>query len=154
MTFENNCTVPKMLLRTAEKYSEIPAQYKRLKDGNFEPVTYRNMIKAGLDFGAGLLNIGVKRGDPVGLISDNRAEWFQADLGIMGIGAHDVPRGCDATLIDLEKILAVTNTKYVITENSAQINKILSLKDKLPDLKVLINFENEVKSVVLELAKK
>ena len=154
MTFENNCTVPKMLLRTAENYSEIPAQYKRLKDGNFEPVTYRNMIKAGLDFGAGLLNIGVKRGDPVGLISDNRAEWFQADLGIMGIGAHDVPRGCDATLIDLEKILAVTNTKYVITENSAQINKILSLKDKLPDLKVLINFENEVKSEVLELAKK
>ena len=103
------------------------------------------MYQLGLDFGAALLSIGIKREDKIGLISDNRAEWLQADLGIMTIGAMDVPRGCDATLADLEKIFTITESEYVIAENNSQINKLVSLKEKLPSLKTLICFENEIK---------
>ena len=143
MQFEETYTIPKMLKDSAEKYGDIIAQYKRLKNGEFEPITYRNMYQRGLDFGAALLMLGVKREEPIGLISDNRAEWFQADLGIMGIGAVDVPRGCDATIIDLEKILSITETKVVIAENNSQVNKIVSLKDKVPSINTIICFEPE-----------
>ncbi|MCI5606051.1 MAG: long-chain fatty acid--CoA ligase [Spirochaetia bacterium] len=153
MFFKDNMTVPKMIIQTAEKYPEIVAQFKRTKrGGEFEPVTYREMVQIGLDFGAALINMGIKREQPVGLISDNRAEWQQADIGIMAIGAVDVPRGCDATVNDLEKILSITECELCIVENCAQINKIVSLKEKLPAIKKLICFEKDVKENVKQAA--
>lgn len=153
MVFDENYTIPKMIKDSAEKWPELPAQYARVKGGDFQPVIYRDMYQLALDFGAGLLNLGIKRGELVGLISDNRPEWLYADVGLMGIGCADVPRGCDATVNDLEKIFSLTEIKNVITENSAQVNKVVSLKDKVPTIKRVIVFENEVKSEVLETAK-
>lgn len=153
MIFDDNYTIPKLIRDSAEKHSEYVAQRKRIKGGEFEPVLFREMYQFGLDFGAALLKLGVKRQEPIGLISDNRAEWMQADIGIMAIGAVDVPRGCDATPNDLEKILSTTEAKFVIAENSSQINKIVTLKDKLPAVKTIICFEMEVKPEVAEAAK-
>ncbi|MDY5123783.1 MAG: long-chain fatty acid--CoA ligase [Treponema sp.] len=148
MIFDDTMTVPKMIKKTAEEYPEVIAQYKRVKGADFQPILYREMFQLGLDFGAALLNLGVKREQPIGLISDNRAEWQHADLGIMVIGAVDVPRGCDATLIDLEKILSITETEIVIAENNSQVNKLVSLKEKLSALKTIIYFENDLKDDV------
>lgn len=155
MEMDENFTVPKMVKESAEKHAEIPAQYARSKKGEFTPILYRDMYQYSLDFGAGLLQLGIKREEPIGLISDNRPEWLYASMGIMAIGAVDVPRGCDATLIDLEKILAITECSLVIAENNSQVNKIVSIKDNLPKIKKIISFENEVKEDVLaEAAKK
>lgn len=134
-------TVPKMLRKVASEHSEVTAQLGKNKKGEFEPVTYRELYDLSLNFGAALLSINVKRGEPVGLIADNRKEWLQADMGIMAIGAVDVPRGCDATTNDLEAILSITECKVVIAENSSQVKKILSIKSKLPAITTLISFD-------------
>lgn len=133
-------TLPKMLKETAREYPEIAAQFSRTADGSFKSKTYRELYELSLDFGSALLSIGVKRGDNIGLISDDREEWQQADMGIQAIGAVDVPRGCDATLNDLEIILSVTECALCIAENWTQVKKIISIKDKLPALKKIITF--------------
>ena len=143
-------TVPKLLRKSATEWPETVAQFSRKKDGEFEPVTYRELYQKALDFGAGLLSIGIKRGDLIGLISDNRKEWLQADMGIMAIGATDVPRGCDATLLDLEAIFTITETKYIVTENSAQVKKILSIKEKIPFVKEIIVFDEPTEEILAE----
>jgi len=153
MVFESTYTVPKMLQNAANEFAEITAQLKRVKGGEFEPISYRTMFQYGLDFGAALIKMGVKREDPIGLISDDRAEWQWADIGIMSIGAVDVPRGCDATLSDLEKILSITEAKIVIAENNSQVNKIVSLKEKLPAVEKIIYFEPDLKEEVANAAK-
>ena len=153
MVFEENYTVAKMIKNSAEKWPEIPAQYRRLKNGDFEPITYRTMFQTGLDFGAGLLDLGLKRTEPIGLISDNCPEWQQADIGVISIGAVDVPRGCDATLIDLEQILAITECKFCIAQNNSQVKKIMSLKEKLPALKTIIALEDDIKDEVRDACK-
>ena len=146
-------TVPKLLRKSATEWPEIAAQYSRKKDGDFEQVTYRALYQGALDFGAALLSIGIKRGDLIGLISDNRKEWLLADMGIMAIGAVDVPRGCDATLIDLEAIFTITETKYIVTENSAQIKKILSIREKIPFVQTIIVFDEPTPEVIEEANK-
>ncbi len=153
MDFAPEFTIPKMLQKASVDFAAYNCQNKRLPNGDFEPVLYREMFQISLDFGAGLMEMGVKREDKIGLISDNRAEWLQADVGLMGIGAIDVPRGCDATLSDLEKILSITETEIVIAENGAQVNKIVSIKDKLPSLKTIICFEDSVKEEFMEACK-
>lgn len=147
-------TVPKLLRKSAAEWPEVVAQYSRRKDGEFEPVTYRELFQYALDFGAGLLSLGVKRGDLIGLIADNRKEWLQADMGIMAIGAVDVPRGCDATILDLEAIFTITEAKYIVTENSAQVKKILSIWEKIKFVQKIIVFDEPSEEVVKEAKEK
>jgi len=135
-------TLPKMLRRTAEKYPEIYSQYSRTKSGDFIPVNYHDMYQKSLDFAGGLLQLGQKRGSRIGLISDNRAEWEQADMGLLAIGAMDTPRGCDATEQDLSYILSFAECGMVIVENTMQVRKILSVKDKLPLVTEIISFDD------------
>lgn len=135
-------TLPKLLKKTAEKWPDIYVQMSRENGGSFTGVTYSDCFQLALDFGAGLLNLGLKRGDRIGLLSDNRKEWFQADMGLMSIGLIDVPRGCDASPQDISYILSFTECSICIAENSLVTKKILSVKEEsLPLLKTLILFD-------------
>lgn len=146
-------TIPRLIRATANKYPKIPSQYSRNKDGSFTPVTYSEMFAAAENFAAGLLSIGTKREEKIGLISDNRKEWEQADIGLLSIGAIDVPRGGDATVTDLKYILSFTECRTVIAENSTQVKKIIGIKNDLPCLKTLITFD-DAKEEEIESAKK
>ena len=155
MAFDRvNYTVPKLYKEVSEKYPQYTAQMARVGRSDFAPILFGEFYQKALDFAAALLQLGIKRGESVGLISDNRAEWLQVDMGIMAIGAMDVPRGCDATLNDLEKIFSITESKYVIAENNSQVNKFVTLKDKLPSIETVICIEDEIKESVLEEANK
>jgi long-chain acyl-CoA synthetase len=134
-------TLPKMLRHTAEMYPEIDAQFSRSKTGEFIPLNYHDMYQRSLDFAGGLLELGEKRGSKIGLISDNREEWEQADMGLLAIGAIDTPRGCDATEQDLSYILSFAECTMVIAENSTQVRKILSVKENLPLVEKIISFD-------------
>lgn len=134
-------TLPRLFRKRASEYPEIAYQMSRFKDGHFEPTTYKEAYETALAFAGGLLAHGVVREEHIGLISDNRKEWEHADMGLMMLGAIDVPRGCDATIGDLEYILSFSECKRVIVENSSQIEKILGIKDKLPLVTQLIEFE-------------
>lgn len=134
-------TLPRIYRDTAQKYPQISAQMSRFPDGHFEPTSYEEAWGIIRKFACGLLSIGVVRGEHIGLISDDRKEWLHADMGLLSIGAVDVPRGCDATISDLEYILSFAETKIVIAENKSQVSKIISIKDKLPLLKIFIVFD-------------
>lgn len=133
-------TLVKIFRKQAQDYPETAFQlYKQ--EGTFTPISYKDAYADAVDFAGGLLDLGVKRGDHIGLISDNRWEWEHADMGIMAIGAIDIPRGCDATPADLAYILSFAECRMVVVENSAQIQKLLALRDQLPLIQTLICFE-------------
>lgn len=144
MTFSSDYTVPKMIRESSIEYGDLPAQQVRHKDGTFTPVLYREMFQLALDFGAALIKHGVQRQQPVGLIADNCEEWLDASVGIMSIGAFDVPRGCNATADDLQKIISITECKIVVTENASQIKKLIEIKDELPHLETIINIKDDI----------
>ncbi|MDE5613221.1 MAG: AMP-binding protein, partial [Treponemataceae bacterium] len=133
-------TLVKIFRKQAQDYPETAFQlYKQ--EGTFTPISYKDAYADAVDFAGGLLALGVKRGDHIGLISDNRWEWEHADMGIMAIGAIDIPRGCDATPADLAYILSFAECRMVVVENSAQIQKLLALRNQLPLMQTLICFE-------------
>lgn len=133
-------TLVKLFRKQAQDYPETAFQlYKQ--EGTFTPISYKDAYADAVDFAGGLLALGVQRGDHIGLISDNRWEWEHADMGIMAIGAIDIPRGCDATPADLAYILSFAECRIVVVENSTQIQKVLALRDQLPLVQTLICFE-------------
>jgi len=133
-------TIPKMLADTAARYPTIAALcYKNKKKYKF--ISYKELEQLSLDFSAGLLECGVKRNDLIGLISDNRPEWQPASIGIMSIGAMDVPRGSDATEKDIAYILSFSECETIVVENDFLVKKILNIRNDIPKLKHLIVFD-------------
>ena len=84
------------------------------------------------------MELGVKRGDRVGLLSDNRPEWLSMDLSILSLGAIDVPRGRDAMEYEIEYILKTTEAKVCVVENLELYKKLKNVDSRLPELKYII----------------
>ena len=134
-------TIPLLFLETVQAHPDLPGQYSKGPDGEFEPIAYSAVLENTRVFAAGLLELGIARGDHVGLISDNRKEWLVADLAILGIGAADVPRGCDATEQEVEYILGYSECRVAVVENERQLAKIVRRKAGMPLLAMAIHFD-------------
>ena len=131
-------TLPKLLQSIVKQYGSHEVQLSKDDNGSFIPTVYTDFYQEVRNLAAGLASLGVKREDPVGLISDNRKEWLVADMAILSLGGADVPRGRDAMPYELQFILKTTESKVCFAENSEQGRKILDLIDNLPDLQTLI----------------
>jgi long-chain acyl-CoA synthetase len=138
-------TLPKMLKGVVERYGKEPALYYRNKKNNYVFLTFTEFFEQIQHFACGLLNIGVKRGDHVGIIADNRKEWIIADFAILGIGAADVPRGTDATDAEICYILNHSECKVVLAENSLVCDRIIARRKDIPKLKTLIVMDEDFK---------
>lgn len=145
-------TVPRLIQEVVKKNPDAPAQYSKNAQGQFECLTYSQMWQKAIDFAGGLLSYSVQRGERLGLISEDCKEWQQADLGLLAIGAIDIPRGTDASPSDLKYILSFTECRICIVQTNAAAKKILDLKADLPDLKYFVMFEQPGQEV-LDLAK-
>ena len=145
-------TVPRLIQRTVKNNPQAPAQYSKNAAGEFGMLTYSQMWDRAMDFAGGLLYYKIRRGEKIGLISEDRAEWQQADLGLMAAGCIDIPRGTDSSPADLKYILSFTEARIVIAENNTAAKKILLLKAELPALLALVMFDSP-NDETLELAK-
>ena len=128
-------TVVKVVQAVAKRLPQSNALKYKDKGGKWTSITFQELTGLFARFGAGLLEFGVKRGDHVGIISDNCKDWIIADLGILGIGAIDVPRGSDTMPDEARFILNHADCALTLAENAEQVRKILSRKNELPQLK-------------------
>jgi long-chain acyl-CoA synthetase len=136
-------TVVKTHWAVAQKYPDNVALMSKDRAGHWSSLTFRQFAEQYECFGAGLLDFGVKRGDHVGVISDNRKEWMISNLGILGIGAADVPRGSDTMPDEARYILFHADCAITLAENADQLRKILGRKKELPLLKTIIVIDDE-----------
>lgn len=82
----------------------------------------------------GLLSLGIKKGDAVGLISNNRPEWNIADLGMLQVGIINVPIYTTLSGPEIEFILNDCKAKLVITGDKHLYEKVNSIRSKVPSL--------------------
>ncbi len=143
-------TVVKVMQSTAARNPESPALMSRGRDGKWQTMPFREFAAQFERVGAGLLDFGVKRGDHVGVISDSRREWIITNLGILGIGAADVPRGSDTMADEARYILQHADCQVSFAENAEQVKKILSRKKDLPALKSIIVFDGDFRPEAFE----
>ncbi|MDH4262160.1 MAG: long-chain fatty acid--CoA ligase [Spirochaetia bacterium] len=126
-----------VLANSAQKYKDRPAFAYRVGE-KFEEVSFGELYEQVQDLAMGLLELGVKNGDHVGLFADNRYEWILADMAVIFCGAADVPRGSDVTDHDIIHIVPHSDMKIMFVENLKLYEKIKKNQRKLPKLKKII----------------
>ena len=134
-------TVPQKFKEICEAHSGKTALLSKNGKEEFNAITYSELFSLIRAFGTALIDLGVKRGDHLGIISDNRKEWIITDLAVLSIGAVDVPRGSDSTADEIGYILGHADCAISFAENKTQMEKILSQKERMPKLKRLIIFD-------------
>lgn len=90
---------------------------------------------------------GLRKGDKVGIISDNMWQWMVIDQAILSLGAVDVPRGSDSTANELTYILKHSDCKMCFLENPEQADKILPEIKSFDLLKTLILISGSKESI-------
>jgi long-chain acyl-CoA synthetase len=80
----------------------------------------------------------VRRGDKIGLISDNRPEWIVADLACISIGTPDVPRGSDTTPKEIEFILGHAGATAAFVEDARQLERVLAMRGRVRGLRLVV----------------
>ncbi len=93
-------------------------------------------------FSRGLLKLGVQKDDKIALIShNNQTRWNISDLGILQIGAQDVPVYPTISAEDYEYIFNHAEVKYIIVSNKEIYDKVKSIQQNIPSLKEVFSFD-------------
>lgn len=128
-----------MLYReAAARFQAMPAFATRESALRWKPVSYAELYEQGLNLATGLIELGVKARDHVGLFSDNRYEWILSDYAVQLAGAADVPRGSDVTDGELKYIIDHAGIEVAFVETEELQERVLSLRSSLPALKTVI----------------
>ena len=130
-------TLPQLLRRNAERTPDRPAL--REKDlGIWQTYSWRRYWAEVRDFASGLAAEGFGPGDKLSVIGENRPRLYFAQLAAQSLGGISVPVYQDAIATELAYVLDHAETSVVVAEDQEQVDKILSLKDRLPHLKLIV----------------
>jgi len=130
-------TLPRLLIRNSQTMGERPAL--REKDrGIWQTYSWVQYYREVHDFTLGLAAHGFRRGDKLSVIGDNRPRLYWAQLAAQSLGGVAVPVYQDSIAAELVHVLNHAEISVVVAEDQEQVDKILSLGDRLPDLKLVI----------------
>jgi len=144
----NDDTIPKRVRTTVNRFGNCAVQWIKNRNDEFEPITYREMWIAVEGLALACRELGIRRGDHVGLMSDNRSEWLLTDLALLSIGAADVPRGSDSTDQEIAYILSHADCQVTFAEDGNLARKILHHRSRLPQLHTIVVFDSDRSSPV------
>lgn len=121
------------ILRTFDIVSKMLANYPKddalaiKRNGHWEKfstIEYRKIVD---NFSYGLLALGVKKGDKIFTVSNNRPEWNFIDMGMSQVGAVHVPVYANNSEEEYLHILSHSDAKFVIVSSQLLYEIILPL---------------------------
>ena len=130
-------TVPKLLLRNAQRHHDRPA-YREKSFGIWQSWTWGQTLEEVRSFAIGLAKFGLARGEAVAIIGDNRPHLYWAFAAAQSVGAIPVPVYQDSVAQEMAYVLSHAEVTFAIVEDQEQVDKVLSIADKLPKLRKII----------------
>ena len=127
------------------RYSKNPFLWeKNLDSGVWEPTTYEETLAKAKRIAAGLMALGVQKGEKVSYLSEGRDLWVIGELGVLYAGAVNVPLSIKlGETNDLVFRVKHSDSKYIIT-SKFQLPKIRAILPECPMVEKVIIFD-EVK---------
>ncbi len=124
------------------KYSQNPFLWEKNLDTNqWEPTTYEQTLKQAKRIAAGLMALGVQKGEKISYLSEGRDMWVIGELGVLYAGAVNVPLSIKlGEANDLVFRVKHSDSKYVIT-SKFQLPKIRTILPECPMVEKVIIFD-------------
>ena len=132
------------LLRVKELSERFPESIalRNKEFGIWNEISYLEFWNRSIYLASALMFYGVNKGEKVAVHSENRPEWFIADIGIQSIGAVSVGLYPTNPSSEVEYLLSHSESKILFAEDQEQVDKALEVIDQLPKLEKIVYFED------------
>jgi len=124
-----------------EKYN-LEKAFNTKYNGEWVATSTQEYVTKANAISRGLLKLGVKPGDKIAIISsNNRTEWNILDIGILQIGAINIPIYPTISKDDYEYIFNHAEVTHCFLSDKELYDKAIAIKDKVSTLKEIYSFE-------------
>ncbi|HEX6197313.1 MAG TPA: AMP-binding protein [Jiangellaceae bacterium] len=137
----DDVTFPKLLYALADQHGDDRIALQEKRYGIWQPVSwaaYRTRVR---DFAHGLAQLGVRSGDVVAVLGDNRPEWLISELAAQSLGASIVGVYPTSVGEEIVHILSVAHVRVVVAEDQEQVDKLVRLWDRLDSVETVIFYD-------------
>lgn len=133
-------TVVELFERSVALYGSNPLIFEK-REGEWSPTTYKQVKQEAQQFGAGLLAMGLQKGDRIALLSEGRKDWLVAELGMFYAGMVNVPLSVKLDAgTDISFRIEHSGARMVIVSPS-QAAKAEQVLDVVPTLEKVVYFD-------------
>ena len=111
-------------------------------NGHWESISSEEFCQKSRVISRALVNLGILPQDKIAMISsNNRTEWSLMDIGLLSLGAVNVPLYPTITSKDYEYILNHSESIYCFVSDKEIYDKVIAIKDKVKSLKKIYSFD-------------
>jgi long-chain acyl-CoA synthetase len=136
-------TIIELFETSVGKYSDNIYLWEKRNTEKYEGITYKKTREEVMRFAAGLLKLGLQKGDRVGLISEGRNAWIISELGILYAGGINVPLSVKLdSASELGFRLKHSGARILIVSRN-QASKAEEIRESLPELETIIYLDGK-----------
>ncbi|MEM9370883.1 MAG: AMP-binding protein, partial [Pseudomonadota bacterium] len=132
-----NDTFPKLLRANAAERAALPASREK-QFGIWQSWSWSEVADETRALALGLMDLGLEAGERVAIIGTNRPHLYWSVTAAQMLGSIPVPIYHDGVAEEMQYVLDHAEVCFVIAENQEQVDKILSIEDRLPKLRHVI----------------
>ncbi len=131
-------TVPKLFLERARTYGKHKVAMREKEFGIWRPITWHDYLENVKYLALGLIALGLKQGDKVAMIGDNRPEGLWAEMAAQCAGGVAVWLFQDCLVDEVKYIVDHSDTRFLFGEGQEEVDKAISILDECPKLEKII----------------
>ena len=131
-------TIPKLFLRQCRKYGDKKVAMREKEFGIWLPYTWQDYYENVKNLCLGMVSLGLKRGDKVAMIGDNRPEGLWSEMAALCAGGVGVWLFQDCMMEEVKYIIDHSDAKFFVGETQEEVDKALSIRDACPKMERII----------------
>jgi len=131
-------TIPKLFVAQCKKYGKNKVAMREKEFGIWIPFTWQDYYDNVKYLCLGMVSLGLKKGDKVAMIGDNRPEGLWAEMAAMCAGGIGVWLFQDCMMDEVKYIIDHSDTTFFVGETQEEADKALAIKDACPRLKWIL----------------
>jgi long-chain acyl-CoA synthetase len=131
-------TLPQVLALQAERLGPGAIAIREKALGIWQTYSWTDYFRYVRHVGAGLLALGLKRGECVGIIANNHPEWLFGELGVQSVGGVSLNLFTSSVSEELCLALNRVQAACVVVQDQEQVDKLLESRHKLPHVRRVV----------------
>lgn len=143
-------TLARVFLNTEKTYRKEALMLVK-REGKYSPISTDEFSQRVRNISAGLRALGLKSGDKLIILSENRPEWVMVDLGAICLGAVTVPIYTSLTPSQIKYIINDSEARFVVCSNPEMWSRLEPIRPELPLVDKYIMIEDQAPAGVLTL---
>jgi long-chain acyl-CoA synthetase len=138
MEITKDLTIPKLFLERTATYGKNRVAMREKEFGIWKPITWHDYLENVKYIALGLISLGLKEGDKVAMIGDNRPEGLWAEIATLCSRGIAVWLFQDCLMDEVKYIIDHSDTRFLFGEGQEEVDKAISIREECPKLEKII----------------